>query len=619
MIPTVRAFASLLLALQAAPAFADEPAYESTVHARPLRQDGAAAIVLTAGDLAARNVQNLAEALDLIPELSIRQGGMGTRLDLRGAKQRSILLLIDGIPIDEPYFGAFDLSAIPVTDIVEIRVQLSPASPLEGPGGDGGIIEVATLHAVGPRRVQARLVGATEPGAEVALGARVPLSRDQSWGLRGSAGASVAEPGFPVLSLAGQNETFYDRHQQGYGALRLEHQGETGRFALDGWYGHRTFNIPPSDSEGAAIQHVTGEDAGRVVLGGEITRKMWRIALGAYGEVLQRNTDFYGDYTLTQKTSFQDLLTARAGTALTLERPWHELGSTLVVRFSADGEGARIAQTGAKTAWGISTYGELAMGSRIRWRMLRAEASLGALVPFEHAAATWPEAKLTVGVEPNRWVSLLLIGARKGRLPTVRELYDPLQGNANLKPEMSWHGELRLELHPHPLVRAHTTAYVKQIDGFIRLDPNPLTPPADRKNLNLDTIEVRGFEGGVDVAPGRIFGGGVSYLYQDASSATLGTEPIPNMPRHRVDAYLSTVWRRRLGALLRFRYVDSRIVQNETLTPYEVLDLTVWGKIARELRASLRIDNLTNNHYQQLPDLRVIGTTATLTVEGVWE
>lgn len=194
-----------------------------------------------------------------------------------------------------------------------------------------------------------------------------------------------------------------------------------------------------------------------------------------------------------------------------------------------------------------------------------------------------------------------------------------MQGNPHLDAELSWHGELRIELHPHPLISSHTSAYVKRIDGFIRLDPDPTTAPADRKNLNLDTITVRGFEGAVDIARERILGGGVAYLYQDASSATLGTEPIPNMPRHRVDAYLSSTWRRRLGALARFRYVSDRIVQNARLTPYEVVDLTVWGRLSDQLRASLRIDNLTNNHYQQLPDLRVLGTTGTLTVEGLWE
>jgi outer membrane cobalamin receptor len=615
---TIRAL--LLLVLVGSMARADgESPYQSTVHARTRRDDQApGTIVITARELVQRNVQNLAQALDLVPELSVRQGGMGVRLDLRGAKQRSILLLIDGIPIDEPYFGAFDLSAIPVTDIVEIRIQLAPASPLEGPGGDGGVVEVQTLRAVGNRRIQARVETGTAPEVEGALTGRVPVNAEQTSGLRLSAGGRYANPDYPVTDSSGNPQTFFNQQYQAYSALRFEHQSERGRVALDGWYGHRAFAIPPSDIEGSAIQVVTGEDAARLVLGGEAFARKLRLAVGAYGEVLARDTDFYADYTLRQRTSHQGLITARSGAAFTLERPWQRgaLGATLAARLSVDGEWARIQQTGSPTSWGLSFYGAFAVGARIRWRILRAEASVGAMMPFNHVAGTWPEAKVSFGIEPNRYVALFLVGARKGRLPTVRELYDPTQGNPNLDPEQTWHGELRLELRPHPLVSSHTTAYVKQIDGFIRLDP---FHDSNRKNINLDTIEVRGFEGAVDVASGRILGCGAAYLYQDAQSPTLGTAAIPNMPAHRVDAYVSSTWQRRIGALIRFRWISDRIVQGATLDPYHVVDVTVWGLLTPKVRASLRVNNLTNQHYQQLPSLRVPGTQALLTVEGVWE
>jgi outer membrane receptor protein involved in Fe transport len=356
-----------------------------------------------------------------------------------------------------------------------------------------------------------------------------------------------------------------------------------------------------------------------VVLGGEANARGLRIAAGAYGEILSRDTDMYLDYMLTKKASHQELFTARAGAAITLDKPWvrGDLRATLSARLSADGEGAEIKMTNQPTSYGVSTYGSAAIGAHIRWRMLRAEAALGMLIPFDNPGASWPEAKVGFGYEPNRWLGVWLVGARKGRLPTVRELYDPAQGNSHLDPEQTLHGELRLDLHPHPLVDAHTTAYLKQIDGFIRIDPS--APLGMGKNVNLDTIVVRGVEAAIDVARERIIGGGLAYLYQDASSHTLGLDPIPNMPGHRVDAYLSSSWKRRAGALLRFRWISDRLVQGARLDPYHVMDLTIWARLSNAIRASFRIDNLTNQHYQQLPSLRVLGTNATLTVEGVWE
>jgi outer membrane receptor protein involved in Fe transport len=610
----MRAFLGVLL-LATATAHAEE--YQSTVHARTKRDDAAAGtVVMTARELQQRNVQNLAQALELIPQLQVRQGGMGVRLDVRGARQRAILLLIDGIAIDEPYFGAFDLTSIPITDIVEIRVQLSPASPLEGPGGDGGVIEVLTLRGVGGRRLTARLVGSTDPDYEGAATGRIPLK--ETLGLRASVGGRFGEPGHPVSDRDGVGRTFLNRQLQAYAGTRLEHQGKNGRVALDAWYGHRQFFIPPSDNEGAVVQQVKAEHAARMILGGEANTRGMRIAAGVYGQFLSRDTDLFSDYTLTQQTSAQRLATVRSGAAVSLDRPWvrGELTAHVSARLSVDAEYARIEQTGAQTAWGLSLYGALALGTRIRWRMLRVEAALGALMPFDKPDQSWPEARLAFGVEPNRHVGLFLVGARKGRLPTVRELWDPLQGNSALDPEQTWYGEARLELRPHPLVYSHTTAYVKRHEGFIRLDPFSDT---NRKNINLDTILVRGFEAVLDIARERILGGGIAYLYQDADSVTLGLSPIANLPNHRVDAWLSSSWKRQVGGILRFRWVSDRLVQNTLLEPYHVIDLTLWGRITDEIRASLRINNLSDQRYQQLPTLRVLGVNALVTVEGVWK
>jgi outer membrane receptor protein involved in Fe transport len=613
---------SLLVALACASARADDaPVYQSVVHARPRRENGSAQIVVTGRELAERGAQNLAEALALIPELQVRQGGMGIRLDLRGAKQFSILLLIDGVPLVEPYFGIFDVSAIPITDIVEIRVQLSPASPLEGPGGDGGIVEVFTLHATGARRIEGRVVGSSEPDAEGAVTARIPLTERS--GMRVSAGASFADPGYPVLASDQSHHTFFDRQSQEYTGLRYERTTERGTFTADLWYGHRAFSIPPSDTTGAQLQVVTGEHAARAVVGGELFFGAWRLALGAYAETLVRSTDYYGDYTLGQKLSHQDLYTGRGGAAAHLDRTLArgDLRATLSARLSVDVEGAEIEQTGSRTAWGVSSYAELAVGGSVRWRWLRLDAAVGGLVPVGHAGNSWPEAKLTLGVVPRKEFSLLFIGARKGRLPTLRELYDPLQGNAALHPEQAWHGELRLEARPSAFVDAHLSGYLRRISGAIRLNPDPTVAPASRKDVNLDTIDVRGVEAGLDVARGRIFGGGVVYIFEDAYSASpaLGFEAIPNFPTHRVDVYLASTWRRRIGGLVRFRYVSANFVQNVTLPPHELVDLSLWARLSKQFRATVRIDNLLDQRYQQLPGLLALPTTVTATVDGVWE
>ena len=610
--------------------------YQSTVHARPKRDDDTPQIVLTAKELKERGAQSLADALALIPEVQVRQGGMGTRVDVRGAKQFSILILIDGVPVDEPYFGIFDVGAIPITDIVEIRVQLAPASPLEGPGGDGGIIEVTTLRAIGSRMIDGRVVGSSTPGGEAAVSGRSPLPGN--FGIRASASARFDDPTYPVVA---SNNTmpgnFNDRESQVTTALRLEYQKGDSRFTADAWYGHRSFFIPPSDNTGNALQDITSEDAARVVIGGEFQSRGFRIALGAYGELLSRDTNFYTDYTLKTLTSVQQLLSWRVGEALHVDRPVLFAGdvhATFSARLSVDSEGMQIRQTGTLGRWEFPSYGELALGGKLRWHWLTAEAAVGGLVPFTHVGGSWPEAKVVVGGQPSKAIGIYLIGARKGRLPTLRELYDPTcnaikpgmtangictntVGNPNLTPEQTWHGEVQVQVHPHPLFAARLSGYVRRIDGLIRLGG---TGPTAGQNQNLDTVNVRGMETGFDIARDRIIGAGLTYIYEDAYSASpaLLFNAIPNFPNHRIDAYVASTWRKRLGGVLRFRWVSERFVQQAMLPRYDVFDLYGWARINDTIRAAVHVDNLFDQKYLLLPGLTALPTTVTATIEGVW-
>jgi hypothetical protein len=140
------------------------------------------------------------------------------------------------------------------------------------------------------------------------------------------------------------------------------------------------------------------------------------------------------------------------------------------------------------------------------------------------------------------------------------------------------------------------------------------------RDTNLGTIDVRGLETGVDLLRDRIVGGGGTYIFEDAYSAVpgLGFDAIPNFPRHRVDVYVSSTWRHRVGGLVRFDWTSDRVVQQTRLPSFYVMELDVWARIWKTIRASVRVDNLTNNAYEVLPGLQALPTTVTATVEGTW-
>ena len=114
---------------------------------------------LTGEELAARGAVDLKTALALIPDVTVRESGRGGfQIDVRGARKGEVAVWIDGVLVSDPWYGTFDVTSIPITDIVQIRVATTPQSPI-----DGGRRHQPGL-APGHRRVDPR------PGPAAALG-----------------------------------------------------------------------------------------------------------------------------------------------------------------------------------------------------------------------------------------------------------------------------------------------------------------------------------------------------------------------------------------------------------------------------------------------------------------
>lgn len=620
---TPRALASLALVLGSLPSLAaaqsSDPAdrYRTVVHARP-RRDRNPAIVITARELAERGIDNLSQALDLIPQLAVRQGGRGpTMVDMRGQKQRAILVLVDGAPMDEPYYGAFDLSSIPVTDIVEIRVTLQPASPLEGPGGDGGIIEVITLRATGGRRVDGRARVGSQPDLQAAMSARAPLSQRLGLAARASAGGRIGAEDFRLTLPNGTQGVISDPQVQGHGALRIEHESRYTLTTVDGWMSHRSYWSPPTEDIPASIIFIEGETDARLVAGAQYVRRRLRLAAGLYSQWISTRSDFFSNgLSLATPYDFEQLDANRTGSALYYDQG---LGKSwqLSARGSIDTESATVKRMVAmmgKPVSGRSTRAELAVGAVWKWRQLAVDGSLGVAAPLGNSAPPWPEAKLMITYAPVRALQLRATGARKGRVPTLRELYDPATGNPRLDPEQSWFAELALQLKPHELFAARVSGYYRYTDGLIRLDV-----PTRSHQVNYDHVRYYGLESSIELAPSKPLSGGATYIFEEAASPTLGFDAVNNFPRHKLDAWLSARLRNQLGGLLRLRYVGERVDSGVKLAPYALVDLSGWVRLSRQLRATVYLQNVADQRFQMRAGVSSLGRVVSLSVEGTWE
>jgi vitamin B12 transporter len=120
--------------------------------------------VITADDIARKQLRTLSDALNLVPGISVAQsGGPGaaSSVFMRGANSNHTKVLIDGIDVSDPSSpsGAFDFSQIQLADIARIEVLRGPQGALYGSDAIGGVINISTKK--------------SESGSHVSVGAEI--------------------------------------------------------------------------------------------------------------------------------------------------------------------------------------------------------------------------------------------------------------------------------------------------------------------------------------------------------------------------------------------------------------------------------------------------------------
>jgi vitamin B12 transporter len=130
----------------------------------PELQIASSVTVVTAADIAARQIRTLPDLLKEVPGLNVVQsGGPGgqTSLFMRGTNSNHTKVLIDGIDVGDPSSSnaSFDFGQLLTQDIQKVEVLRGPQSGLYGSDAIGGVINVITKSGSGPPQASASLEG----------------------------------------------------------------------------------------------------------------------------------------------------------------------------------------------------------------------------------------------------------------------------------------------------------------------------------------------------------------------------------------------------------------------------------------------------------------------------
>ena len=124
----------------------------------PGREVASSVTVITAAELARTHRAMVLEALEDVIGLSVIQnGGPGATasVSIRGANNEHTLVLLDGVPLNDPVnpSRSYDLAHLSVVQVERVEVLRGPQSPLYGSDAMGGVINIITRKGQGRPRL----------------------------------------------------------------------------------------------------------------------------------------------------------------------------------------------------------------------------------------------------------------------------------------------------------------------------------------------------------------------------------------------------------------------------------------------------------------------------------
>lgn len=564
---------------------------------------------ITGEELAARGATDLATALALIPEVTVRDGGRGGfNVDIRGGRKGAVSVLVDGVSVSDPYYGTFDVSTIPITDIVQIRVSTTPKSPIDGIGGPGGVIEVITRDAIGPQVVIARLTGDSLPTFGVTGTARVALAKHLALRISASGVGGARDMELP------NNASIGEARRSSTGSARVEYRKGDRRVVADGFLDDRHYISPPSDTNKAgAILMIDRETTLR--LSSKIDDKIGKLQLQAQGwaHSLDRRSRLFSDATLETQAQLEDLSATRFGGSALATKPFAK-DFRWAASAAVDHEQATVTTTTNGTTRGDVTIINLALDGQYERKKFRIDAAGGVAVPQGIGAEPWPEGKLAAKYKPAGHLELTATAGYKGRVPSLRERFDLANGNPDLAPEQALHAEVRA-VEERDRVRVELAPFYRRTNGTIRASTDPMDM---NKLVNLGDLDIYGLDvqGKLRIVKQLEVGGSYNYI---RAKSDLSDDPLDRLPHHRADGWIQVTPFAAISALVRARYTGTAIDRAMPTDDSVLVEGTLTARIGKEYLGVVRVEDALDVRPETRAGYHMPGRTISFVLQGMWE
>ena len=572
------------------------------------------------------------EMLRYIPGVEVQsRGAFGVQSDfsLRGSTFSQVLVLVDGMRINDPLTAHFN-SNIPVApaEIQRIEVLHGPAAAQYGADAVGGVINIIT-HTFGSQsneeKTNARLKGGYGQN-DLKMGRGGFYHSTQNYRLAGG-GMWHQSPGQKLAN--DYKNRFNIANGSISGGVKLNNNWD---LALRTGYDYRDFN--------ARYFYTASpfDDATETVSAWWNQMRLQRSSENSITTIkgsFKRNSD---EYVFNPNVPANKHTTTLGSLQM---YQYRKLAPEWDMSFGAQLDNRRIRSTdrGDHNNWHYAGF------TMLQWQPTNPFTVSGSLrLDHDENYGTELMPQLSFSYQQERWI-LRASGGRSVRAPSFTErfistnLAGPLAegrnlGNPWLQAERSWSGETGVDLFPWKNVRFSATGFVRESTNLIdyaltstnqiRNDENLQTGGNYLYAQNINNVTTAGLETEITVsqnlANNWLFNGTLGYAFTDFyGDEDVASKYISNYARHLVNGIVSvshgpvegsvsTVWKKR------------QATQNANINAFRSSVYSLWNvklnyEITQQIAFGIQVDNIFDKENQdvlgaQMPGRWAVGTVS---------
>ena len=568
--------------------------------AQPITSVGSSVVVLVAEEFRERGVKYVADALLEVPSLlvtSTGNRGSQTQIRMRGSEANHMLILVDGIRMNDASTSEFDLTQMTLEGIEKIEVLMGPQSTLYGNDAASGVISITTIKGKegfsGNVNVTVGALGTRSTSTQLSDG-------KDGWHYM-VATSNITTDGISAANEKNGNSEKDGFDQEGY-KLKAGYDHKAFQTWLSFNQNHSTYEFDDWDGlNGVAIDNADYQQKQKT------QGIAWTIAAPAMNGRLQNQLQFSNTQNDSETESNFPSLSYTDRDVIDYQGSFM-ITDNHTLQFGAESTNEEYRSATFKHDLGMT-------GTYLQWliNMGSLDVSLSARSDDHDAFGRHSTHRATLSYQLDSAWRVKSTYGTGFKTPTMTELHDNTWGGNNplLKPEESESTEVGIEYR--------TNDYNSSITLFEHETTNLIRSVGVWPNSQLENVN-RADNTGVELTAGSQWGefeinSAVTWL--DASETdTTGLESerlrVPDLAGNITASYFLSDGRIWGQALYRDEILD---IGANTVPDYWLFHIGASYDVTDNMTVSGRIENLADEDYEEIFSYGTRGRTGSIAVD----